>query len=70
MTLFHSIVISQNSAFAPPYLHETSRTVAKLTGLEQYKEPVLPSVRCYAKLLVAYLHNNFKIRLRHQEVFL
>ena len=69
MTLFHSIVISQNSAFTR-YIRETSRTVAKLTGLEQYKEPVLPSVRCYAKLLVAYLHNNFKIRLRHQEVFL
>jgi hypothetical protein len=69
MTLFHSIVISQNSAFAV-YTPETSRTAAKLTGLEQCKEPVLPSVRCYAKLLVAYLHNNFKIRLRHQEVFL
>jgi hypothetical protein len=42
MTLFHSI-ISQNSGFAH-YTPETSRTLAKPTGLDQYREPVLPSV--------------------------
>jgi len=56
MTLFHNIN-SQNSGF-DCYTPETSRTLAKLTGLLQHREPVLPSVRCYAKLLVAHLRNN------------